>query len=90
MDIKIDERFILKQSFGDRFDIVEMVTRTKKDSEETYKAEQIIAYDTRLENAISRVVLEKLREKEKTVTLNEFLNEYKKEKELLTKQINLV
>lgn len=94
MNIKIDERFKLNQSTSDRFDLIEVVTRQKvgkdrKPTGETYQSENIMGYDMSLENCIQKIVAEKLKVNESTVSLKEFLEEYKKEKEQLIKQIKL-
>ena len=88
MNIKIDERFKLNQTTGDRFDLVEIVERKKKNSEDTYSAESVVGYDMRIESCISRIISERLKNKKETVSLKQFLEEYKKEKEELTKQLN--
>ena len=89
MNIAIGDRFKLNQSPSCRFDLIEIVTRKKKDSEETYPAESVIGYDMTLENAINRIILEKMKSNEETVTFREFLDEYKKEKEEIEKLIKL-
>lgn len=89
MNIKIDERFQLNQSSPNRFDLVEKVVRQKKDSEDTYEAENILGYDMKIESCINTIISEKLKTKEETVTLKQFLEEYKKEKEQLLKTIKL-
>lgn len=89
MNIKIDERFQLNQSSSNRFDLVEKVVRQKKDSEDTYEAENTLGYDMKIESCINTIISEKLKTKEETVTLKQFLEEYKKEKEQLLKTIKL-
>jgi len=89
MIIKIDERFYLNQSNSDRFDLVEKVVRSKKDSEETYEAENVLGYDMQIENCIKKIIAERLKDNKETVSLKQFLEEYKKEKEQLLKTIKL-
>ena len=89
MNIKIDERFQLNQTTANRFDLIEKVIRQKKDSEDTYEAENILGYDMQLESCINTIISEKLKDKKETVTLKQFLEEYKKEKEQLLKTIKL-
>lgn len=81
--------YIIKQSTSDRFDLVQKVTRTKKDSEETYITNVDVGYDMRLESCINRIVLEQLKKKQETVSLQKFLTEYYKEKDELLNAIKL-
>jgi hypothetical protein len=89
MNIKIDERFQLNQSSPNRFDLIEKVIRQKKDSKDTYEAENVLGYDMSLETCVGNIISEKLKENKETVTLKQFLEEYKKEKEQLLKTIKL-
>lgn len=89
MNIKIDERFQLNQSTGNRFDLIEKVVRNKKDSEETYEGENVLGYDMQIESCINLIIAEKFKDNKETVSLKQFLEEYKKEKEQLLKTIKL-
>jgi hypothetical protein len=81
MNIQIGKKFKLNQARADRFDLVQLVKKEKKDTGETYTSETVIGYDMRLETCISNIIFERLKRNTKTVKLTEFLAAYKKEKE---------
>ena len=83
------KNYVMKQTSNNRFDLQEKITRTKKGTEENYEALNDLAYDVRLEYAIELIVFEELRKREETVTLKEYLREFKKEKEELLNVINV-
>jgi len=86
MDIKI-HNFVLKPCVGSttRFDIYEIIKRTKKkekdsDPEETYDAEKDFGFGCTLENAIHKIVSDRLANHKGVVALDEYLIQYKSEK----------
>jgi len=81
--------YLIKQTQSNKFDLQEKITRTKKDTGESYEALSDLAYDVRLERAIELIVFEELRKREETVTLKDYLKEFKKEKEELLNVINV-
>lgn len=87
MNIKY-KNYMLKQS-GDRFDLYETVTRTKKETKENYLAEKDIGYGFTLNNPIKRMIMEELSKNTNTVTLESFLQAYKKEKGDIDKTLSL-
>lgn len=90
MKINIEGQFILNQSLhSNGFDLIKKVTRTKKESGEKYEAESVLGYDMKLEKAIETIISERMKDKEDTVELNEFLQAYKQEKEQLLSKIKL-
>lgn len=89
MNIKIDERFTLNQSSGDRFDLVKSVERTSKKDGSTSEAEKVLGYDMKIKSCINMIIFERLNDKKETVTLKEFLQEFKQQKEELLKHIKL-
>lgn len=71
------------------FDLIRVVERTKKDTTETYEGEDVLGYDMRLETIVSEIVALEMKKKVKTVSLQEFLTEYKKAKEELMNYVKL-
>jgi hypothetical protein len=63
MNIKIDERFTLNQSSGDRFDLVEATERTSKKDGSTSEVEKALGYDMKIENCINMIIFERLKDK---------------------------
>jgi len=90
MKIKIDDRFILVQSLhSNGYDLIEKAVRTNKKTEEKYEAEVTLCYDMSLERAIETIISERLKKKQETVELSEFLDNYKSEKEELLSKIKI-
>lgn len=71
------------------FDLIRKVERTKKDTTETYEGEDVLGYDMRLETIVSEIVALEMKKNVKTVSLQEFLEEYKREKQELLNQIKV-
>ena len=90
MKIKIDDRFTLSQSLhSNGFDLIEKVIRTNQKTEQKYESEVTLCYDMSMENSIQTIISERLKKKQETVELSEFLDNYKKEKEELLSKIKL-
>jgi len=83
MYIKIDNIFTLNQASGDRFDLVKPVIRKKADTGKEYFSEVIVGFSMSLESCLSNIIADRLKNKEETVNLSEFLKAYKKEKDQL-------
>lgn len=90
MDIKIKE-FLLTPSLNSptRFDLQREITRTKRESTETYRALEDLGYGMSLPSCIEHIISIKLTEKEDIVTLKEFITEYKNERDLILKETDL-
>jgi len=82
------KNYVIAQSQSDRFHLQKKVLRKKKDDETEYEVLDDMAYDVKLDSAINFIIHEELSEKKETVTLKEFLNEFKREKEELMKVLN--
>lgn len=94
MDIAI-HNFVLKPCIGSttRFDIYEVIKRTKKkekdsDPEETYDAEKDFGFGCTLENAIHKMISDRLANRKGVVTLQEYLIQYKSERSEILNIIN--
>jgi hypothetical protein len=71
------------------FDLIRKVERTKKDTTETYEGEDVLGYDMKIETIISTIIAIEMKKKVKTVSLQEFLTEYKSQKQELMNYVKL-
>lgn len=71
------------------FDLVRKVERTKKDTTETYEGEDVLGYDMKIETIISTIIAIEMKKNVKTVSLQEFLTEYKSQKQELMNYVKL-
>lgn len=71
------------------FDLIRVVERTKKESTETYEGEDMLGYDMKLESIVSTIIALEMKKNIKTVSLQEFLTEYKRQKEELMNYVKL-
>jgi hypothetical protein len=85
-------KFELEPSAGctDRWDMKECVTRTKKNSTAKYSASKTIAFSINLEYALETMIAMHLAEDNEKVTLQEYLEAYKVEKNKLLKTITQI
>ena len=73
-----------------RFDLIRKTIRTKRESEETYETDDIVGHGYLLENAIENIIYLEIKKKNEILTLKEFLNEFRKEKELVLNELKEV
>jgi len=92
MKIKIHDYILTPSVNATRvWDLSQKITRNKVDKKtrvetgETYEDEQMIGYGMRLEACIMQIIADNLNKKEETVSLKQYLNEYKKEKDEILK-----
>ena len=71
------------------FDLIRKVERTKKDTTETYEGEDVLGYDMKIETIISTIIAIEMKKNVKTVSLQEFLTEYKSQKQELMNYVKL-
>lgn len=71
------------------FDLIRKVERTKKDTAETYEGEDVLGYDMKIETIISTIIAIEMKKNVKTVSLQEFLTEYKSQKNELMNYVKL-
>jgi hypothetical protein len=71
------------------FDLIRKVERTKKDTTETYEGEDVLGYDMKIETIISTIIAIEMKKNVKTVSLQEFLTEYKSQKNELMNYVKL-
>ena len=71
------------------FDLIRKVERTKKDTTETYEGEDVLGYDMKIETIISTIIAIEMKKSVKTVSLQEFLTEYKSQKQELMNYVKL-
>jgi hypothetical protein len=98
MEIKISDKYrLVSQEVG--FDVIEKVVRHKnkkgekginaEKTGETYESDNVLGYNMSLEGAIKKLIHLTLHTKKLKLTLSEFLEEYKKEKERIEELINV-
>lgn len=79
------KKYLIKPTSDDRFDLF----KTEKKTGEAYKKRNAtIAYDIRLGHALHLIVMGELKNNTDTVSLKEFIEAYKKEKQELLQIIN--
>ena len=88
MNIKINEYTIKPNGFGN-YDLHKDVIRTEKISEDTYEAEDIVAYGCSMESCVNRIIYENVLSKDETVDIKTFLAEYKKEVKVIKDMIGI-
>lgn len=90
MEILI-ENYLLKQTIADptKFDLTKLVVRKKKDGT-SYGAENDIGFGLNIDTAIQKIIALNLLEKDATVTLREFIDEYKKERDKVLELTNTI
>lgn len=71
------------------FDLIRKVERTKKDTTETYEGEDVLGYDMKIETIMSTIIAIEMKKNVKTVSLQEFLTEYKSQKNELMNYVKL-
>ncbi len=83
------ENYVIEQTVMNRFDLLEKVEAVKKATKEKYDSEYVLAYGVRLDRAVELIIHDKLKRNKSVVTLNEFLREYKKERNKIFEIIDL-
>jgi hypothetical protein len=86
MTIKYED-YLLELKDG-RYDVLKKTTSKKKDTGESYESSTVLGYGLLLENALKKVINDRLENNLDVVTLEEAIKAYQKEMELLNKIIN--
>lgn len=85
MTIEIkDYTLIPSDNAKDRFDLTCKVMRTKKDTGEKYESSDTVGFGMTLEKCIKEIIAHELAKDERIVSLQEFVEAYKAERELIT------
>lgn len=87
------ENYIIQQDQG-KFNLIKKVTRNRFDKDrkptgETYEGEETVGYGFNLENAIKRIITDKLENDTSVKTLREFITAYQNEVDLIYKIVKL-
>lgn len=94
MEIKIlDYKLVQSEHAPERFDLVQTITRTKRklnpdDPDETYPADICDNYGMSLEHSIEKIIFFELQKHNNTLTLSQFLEEYKSLKNQILNILN--
>ena len=89
MQIKIKHYFLTPSvNAPTRWDLVQQVTRTKKETEEKYESTADLGYGFSLESALQTIIAIELKKKNQTVTFTDYLNAYKAERDEVISLIN--
>lgn len=89
----LDYKLVQSEHAPQMFDLIRTVTRTKRktdpsEEDETYNAEIFDSYGMSIEHCIEKIIFFELGKNHETLTLKEFLSEYRKTKEQILNLLN--
>lgn len=89
MEIIYEKFKLVPTQSGTRFDVLEKVSRKKKDTNEDYEDWKTHGYDVSFENALHTIamILVKSKKNNKQITPEEYIKAYKQEKNQILKSL---
>ena len=88
MDIEYKKFVIASSANSSRFNLLERIIRTNKVTKEKTNETKVLGYDMSFEVCLSEILNLRLQEKKKTVTIKDYIEEYKKERQELLNILN--
>ena len=89
----LDYKLVQSEHAPHRFDLVRKITRTRRKADpakedETYESEVFDSYGMTIEHCVEKIIFFELEKNHETLTLKEFLIEYRKLKEQILNFLN--